>query len=102
MPVTNPITREQITVSSTAIGCDNGGTLFTTENKGKMRYADMQVQTAQIRVTFDGSTAPVAATTGQLWSPGDLKRVWGLANIEKISFIRESTDATVVVNYWGE
>ena len=95
------IAREQITVSTSAIGCDNGGTILTETNKKRMIYADFQVQAQQVRVTFDGSTTPVALTTGELWNPGDKKRVWGLHNIENISFVRDSADAVVVVNYWG-
>lgn len=101
--ITSHITREQITVADSAIGCDNGGTLFTDAVKGQIRYADVQVLGAQVRATFDGSTAPVAATTGQLWNPGDIKRIWGVHNIENLSMIRESsTSATVVVDYFGE
>ena len=96
------IAREQITVSDTIIGCDNGGTLFTESVRRRMVYADAQVQKAQLRATFD-TTDPVAATTGQLWSAGDIKRIWGITNIENLEMLKESTgDATVVVDYWGE
>ena len=97
------IAREQITVATSVIGLDNGGTLFTDANKAKLRYADLQVQTQQIRATFDG-TDPVRATTGQLWNPGDIKRIWGLTNMEALEMLRESatTSAVIVVDYWGE
>ena len=98
------IAREQITISSTAKQLDNDAsdTLFTAGFKRRVRYAEVQITTANIRVTHDGSTAPVAATTGTLWYKGQIKRVWGLDNIVALKMIRDtSTDAVVVVNYWG-
>lgn len=90
------VAREQITVSNTATNC----TAATVTNA--VQYADIQVQSYQIRVTFDGSTAPVAATTGTLWNPGSVWRVWGNENVENLKFIREGdNDATLVCNYWG-
>ncbi len=98
------LAREQITISSTAKQLDNdaSGTLFTELNKGRMAYAEVQIQTANIRVTHDNSTAPVAATTGTIWYKGQIKRIWGITNIEALKMIRDtSTDAVVVVNYYG-
>lgn len=101
MAIVTFLAREQITVSNTAIGADNGGTLLTANIKGRLLYANLQVQAQQVRATFDGSTAPVGLTTGELWAPSDIKRIWGLENIENLSMIRDSADATVVVTYWG-
>ena len=100
--IVTPIAREQITVSNTAIGCDNGGTLFTQAVLRRLIYDNLQVQAQQVRATFDGSTAPVGLTTGELWAPSDIKRIWGQENIENLQMIRDSADATVVVTYWGE
>lgn len=88
--------REQKTVSTSAVG-------ITASNVDtETIYAEIQVQAYQVRVTFDGATAPVAATTGTLWNPGDIKRIWGGENVKNLQFIREvSNDATLVVNYWG-
>jgi|TARA_Y100000310_G_scaffold279836_1_gene299194 hypothetical protein len=103
------IAREQITVSNSALGLDagatriNGSTAAIARNKQRFRYADIQVQGYQVRATFDGSTAPVAATTGELWSPSSKYRVWGLETALNLQLIREiASDATVVVTYWGE
>jgi|Deesub1362A_J573_1020465.scaffolds.fasta_scaffold19688_2 hypothetical protein len=102
MMVVVHIAREQIAVSSSVKRLDEGGTVITNDNRPKLRYADVQILGAQVRVTFDGSTNPVGGSTGQLWNPGDIKRVWGVKNMENIRFIREgSSDATVVVDYWG-
>lgn len=96
------IAREQITVSNSAIGLDDGSSLTVSE-KSRIRYAEIQVQGYYIRTTFDGSTTPVASTTGQLWSPGDLKRAWGWDNCKNLQCIREgSSDATLIVDYWGD
>ena len=94
------IAREQITVSNTAIGLNAVPTMSATV-KTAARYADVQVQAYQVRATIDGTAVPVAATTGMLLSPGSTYRIWGLTNIENFSMIRETSDATVVVNYWG-
>jgi hypothetical protein len=96
------IAREQVAVSSSVVGLDSSSTIITNDNRPKLRYADIQVLGAQVRVTFDGSTSPVGGNTGQVWNPGDIKRVWGVKNMENIKFIREgSSDATLVVDYWG-
>ena len=105
MAVTKFIAREQITISNSALNldADGSGAILTDSNRSRIRYADVQVQSQDVRVTYDGSTAPVAATTGTLWHTGTEKRVWGMANIENIQFIREGgTDALIVINYWGE
>jgi len=101
--IVSHIAREQITVAAAVIGLDEGGTVITGNNLPRLRYADLQVQGQQVRATFDG-TDPVRATTGQLWNPGDLKRIWGVKNMKDLEMIRESatTSATVVVDYWGE
>ena len=97
--IASHVAREQITIDNTV----GGKTLTVTNITGRVRYVEIQVLTAQIRVTHDGSTAPVAATTGNLWNPGDIKRVWGPGNLQNLKFIRESTtNATIVVDYWGE
>ena len=100
--IVTQITREEIDVSTSAIGCDNGGTLFTEAVKRRLIYANVQVQAQQVRATFDGSTAPVGQDVGEVWNPGDLKRLWGQENIENIQWIRDTADAKLEVTYWGE
>ena len=90
------IAREQITVSNSA------KTLTAATVTGRVIYAEIQVLGQQVRTTYDGDTAPVAATTGQLWNPGQVWRVWGVHNLKNLQFIREpNSDATLIVNYWG-
>lgn len=94
------IAREQIAVSSAAktltaatVGTNIGG-------KERVVYADIDVQDASIYVTFDGSTTP-SASAGEIWNPGDKKRVWGTKNLTNLQFIRVSSDAVLEVTYWG-
>ena len=90
------IAREQVTVSNAV------KTLTSATITNSVIYADIQVTAYPIRYTIDGSTAPVAATTGKLWTPNSEKRVWGIANLKNLKFIREGDDdATVIVTYWG-
>lgn len=98
--IAHHVGREQITVSNSVKTLNATPTLSST-NKMKAVYADIQIQADSVRLTIDGSTDPEAATTGMLLTPGSMYRAWGLTNIENIKMIRESTDATVVVNYWG-
>jgi len=77
------VTREQITVSNAV------KTLTAATITSQVMYADIQIQAYQVRVTFDGSTAPVAATTGMLWNPGSVWRVWSEEQLEDLQFIRE-------------
>lgn len=98
------IAREQITISSTAknLDADGSGTLFTETNKKRIRYADVQITSQNVRVTYDGSTAPVKDTTGNIWYSGQVKRVWGMTLIEAIQFIKDATsDAVLIVDYFG-
>ena len=93
------IAREQLTVTNAV------KTLTTTKvhdaNEAyRVHYADIQVLTDDIRVTFDG-TDPEEGTTGKLWYKTKTYRVWGVTNLDLIEFIRETTDAIIVVDYWG-
>ena len=96
------IATEQVTVSNTAIGL-TAAKINTARGDGFLRviYADIQVQDDQVYVTFDGSTTP-SATAGEIWNPGDKKRVWGRGNLANLSFIYITGDAVLEVNYWGE
>ncbi len=98
--IANHLGREQITVSN-AVKTLNATPTLSATAKTAVLYADIQVQANQIRATIDGSTAPVASTTGMLLSPNSSYRIWGLSNIENFKMIRESADALIVVNYWG-
>ena len=93
--------REQITVSN-AVKTLTSTSYLDASEAYRVVYADIQVQSDSIRVTFDGSTAPVAATTGMLWTSGSTYRVWGEANMANLKMIRETTDATIVVSYFGQ
>lgn len=100
MPIGVHLAREQLAVDNTV-----GGVSFTALSAAnRLRYAmsTIQIQTAQVRVTFDGSTAPVAATTGILKNPGDEFEIWGITNMEALKLIRETaTSGLAVVNHWG-
>lgn len=90
------ISRETKAVADAAVS-------LATTIINRMRYVDIQVQTAPVRVTFDGSTTPVGGATGKLWTPGSTYRVWGEKNMENLKFIRDgSTSASLDVDFWGE
>ena len=98
--IVTPVARETVAVAGTAVGLTSTA-IKPTVKTYDVEYAEIQVQTAQVRVTFEG-TAPVAATTGEVWLPGTTKRVWGIGNLLAIRFIRESsTSASLEVTYWG-
>jgi len=90
------IAREQLTVTNAV------KTLTADTITDRVVYGEVQVQAYPVRVTFDGSTAPLAATTGTLWNPNSIHRVWTVAHLKNLKFIRESSDATLVVDYYGE
>lgn len=95
------VAREQITVSTVV------KTLTVATIVSNVTYADIQVQTDDVRVTFDGSTAPVKDTTGTIWFHGEatyagIYRHWGVENLKNLIFIRDGdADAILVVDYWG-
>lgn len=90
------VAREQITVS------DSATTLTAATITVDVLYADIQVLSQNIRVTYDGSTAPVKDTTGTIWYYGNTMRVWGVHSLKDLKMIRDAdSDATVVVDYWG-
>ena len=96
--------REQVTVSSTAIGLTTTNFKRTgavgTQPAYKTHYAEIQVTGANVRVRFDG-TDPTTSV-GRIWYSGDTYRVWGAENLENINFIRDdSTDAVLEVDYFG-
>jgi len=93
------VAREQITVSNTVKTLTSTYIHSATEAY-RVYYADIQVLTDAVRVTFDG-TDPEASTTGKLWYPTKIYRVWGEHNLDLIEFIRETSDATLVVDYYG-
>ncbi len=91
--------REAVTVDATAGGVALTATKYSSGEKAT--YAQIQVQTAPIRVTEDG-TAPVGATTGLLFNIGDIFEVWGYEAISKLRMIRDgSVSAVAEVNYYG-
>lgn len=93
--------RDTISVGATAVDVTDGSVLGAIPDR--TRYVEIQVQGASIRVTFDGSTTPVADTTGELWVQYQLERVWGLEAIGNLKFVRDgSTSATLELNYYGD
>ena len=97
------VTTEQVAVSSSAVTLTEATvkTARSVDGSYRVKYADIQVQDAQVYVTFDGSTTP-SSSAGEIWNPGDIKRVWGIHNLLKLQFIRVSGDAVLEVNYWGD
>ena len=90
------IAREQITVTNAV------KTLTAATIIARVRYADIQVLTADVRKTDDGTTAPVGATTGMVWYATKTYRVWGVQNLLDLIFIRDGANpAVLVVEYWG-
>ena len=91
--------RESVTVDATA----DGVTLTPAKAamRGNIIYAKIQIQTASVRATYNGSK-PVANTTGDLWDSGDEIEIWGLDDIRAARFIREGASSGVLeVNYYG-
>ena len=101
--IAHHVAREQITVSSAVktLTDTKVETESSADNSQRVAYAEIQVQDDQVRVTFDGSTAPLAATNGELWNALSKHRVWSIQQLLKLKFIRETTDALLVINYYG-
>jgi len=97
------VDREELTVSNSVVTLT--ASKFSTNpitGDRDIRYADIYVMGANIRVTNNGSTDPVGGTTGALWYAGGTYRVWGRPSLGNLKMIRDgSTDAEVVVEYWG-
>jgi len=96
------IAREQVAVSSAAKTL-TAATLKGADSQGRQRtlYADIDVQDANVYVTFDGSTTP-SASAGEIWYVGEKYRVWGVPNLSNLQFIYVTSDAVLEVNYWGQ
>lgn len=105
MAIFNTLDRETITVDATVGGVALTASKYnpTLSNTSKRIVAAViQVNTAPIRVTRDG-TAPVAATTGKLRNIGDIIVIAGGKDMGNARFIREtSTSASIDVDYIGE
>jgi len=97
------VATEQVTVSNSAKTLTTSKVKTSAQDSHyKTIYADIDVQDANVYVTFDGSTTP-SASAGEIWYVGDKKRVWGIHNLLNLQFIRTaSTNAVLEVNYWGE
>jgi hypothetical protein len=90
------LARESIAVSSTALG------FTTTYLTGRLMYARVQVQVAQVRVTEDGTTPDPAGPVGEIYNPGDSFEVWESSALANFLAIRETTtDAVLEVTYMG-
>jgi hypothetical protein len=86
-----------LTIDNTA-----GGVALTFPsgvNSGQVRYAEILVETAQIRFTVDG-TAPTTAV-GRTANPGDTIKL-ATSDFTKFKAIRTgSTSASLQGDYWG-
>lgn len=82
-------TDEALAVADTA-----GGVLATAIPTGTgASHARIQVQTADVRVTFDGS-APTTTNGFQL--PALTSEIWPIAQLSAAKFIRETSTSAVV------
>lgn len=94
-------TRETVTVSSAVKQLTAAYFNPDSQSSYDIRYADICVTGAPVRVTFQG-TDPVAGTTGRTWYPGVTYRVWGTALLAALKAIRDtSTDGVFDVSYFG-
>lgn len=108
----NVFKREVLTVSSVAIGLTAANYDATAEhanNPGnqsgaksrKASGAVLTIEANSIRVTKDGTTAPVAATTGTKLNSGDTYVLETYQDIVFFKAIRDgASDATVQVEYY--
>ncbi len=93
MTISRTVSREALAVSSTAVSPS------TTVTTG-MLYARCQVQGANVRVTWEGTTP--TSTKGEVWRKGVVREVWGEEKMKNLAFIRDdSTDAVIEINYEG-
>ena len=76
----SPAGRERLTVDATA-----GGVSLTIPTAG--RYCNMRLETAQIRFTLDGSTAPTT-TVGRLLEVGEILELESIEEMEAFAAIR--------------
>lgn len=93
------IAREQVAVSSAVKTLTEATVKTNVGGRERNIYAEIDVQDADIYVTYDGTTP--SSSAGEIWYQGDKKRVWGITNLLNLKFIRVSSDAVLEVNYWG-
>ena len=90
-----PISSEQLTVDATA-----GGKALTAAKYGKAIKANIQVESAPVRVTVDGT--PPTATYGRLINDGDEIELESAAEISKFrAFRTTAVSATLNIDYKG-
>ena len=75
-----PAGRERLTVDATA-----GGVSLTIPTAG--RYCNIRLETAQVRFTLDGSTAPTT-TVGRLLEVGEMLVLESIEEMEAFAAIR--------------
>jgi hypothetical protein len=86
-PVPTPgATDERLTVSSTALG------FATTWKDGNNKFVVLDIQDADVMVTFDGST-PTASNGHRLYSGQSY--TWHVNTADAAQFIRVSGDAII-------
>lgn len=83
---TNGQTDEALAVSSTAVP------FTTTWNNGNNKFVVLDIQSNDVRVTFDGSTP--TASNGHILYSGQ-SYTWHVKTADAASFIRVSSDATI-------
>lgn len=86
---------EDITVSSTAIGCTTATIAPTTH--GPAHRAFITTETDSIRWTVDGTTP--TSSKGHLSYAGEAIEIEGIANVAAFRAIRVTTNATLRVSY---
>jgi len=98
--IVRAITREAVAVSSAVVTLTDA-TVKTIDSLGRMRhlYCEIDVQDDDVYVTYQG-TDP-STTVGEKWYAKDKKRVWGIANMAALKFLRVTGDAVLEVTYWG-
>lgn len=95
-PIYPILSRENITVSNAV------KTLTATHLVSHFFYAQVQVQTASIRVTGEGTDPDPAAPVGDIYPSGTVLKVWGYEGAANFKMIREGADdAYVEVTYYG-
>lgn len=97
---------ETITVSNTAIGFTASKYIKSPADNFpsqvlKARSALVTVEGDAIRVSFANGVTPTANSNGHLFQVGDSFIVDGAQTITDLKMIRQTTDATVRVTYFG-
>jgi hypothetical protein len=91
-----PLGFQKLTVSSSAVGL----TVPTTDPKAVVRSAHFTVETANIRMRYDGSDP--TTDTGELLYVGDVVELSNIEMVSDVKFIAVSSDGVIQIHYHGE